>query len=221
MVAKIEAFENEENVEKIIRYYSKKDTNPENTKRFVEESKLGQESGGYKEVFKAFKEAGGEPDEQAFYGFIKQYIDERKKKCETEFTKRLKYLDEVPDEELLCSGEVPNQKWHFLVSWYAYKKLLMQEKNSSGDRIFCDKNMTKATGSPGYYYFWCKELIIWLAEVIVEDKPEFQTTFDQIYKEAENDAKAGIKWSCKQAVAIEFLDEIFKTVLSITNNNVN
>jgi len=235
MAAIIKAFKNAEDVEKIIRYYSKKDANPENTKRFVEELKLGQESDPYKGVFKAFKEESKKDDEESFYKLenekrkddtalyylIKGYIGARKGEKDTDLTKetteRLEFLQGIKEDELdelLCKDkDIPSQKWHFLVSWYAYKKLTNKNKT------LCDG--TKTTVSPSFNYFYCKELIIWLAEVIIKDKPEFQTTFNRIYNEAKNDAEAGIKWSCKQAVAIEFLDEIFNTVLSITDNNVN
>ena len=207
-----------ENEEKIIRYYVSKPAYPQNSKtlEFLNKGYGQKESAsGYTSVIKAFRGTGGEANEIAYYGFIQDYLAQRKNNEQTEFTKRLCLLNEMTDDEILCHGDGrPDQKWHFLISWYAYKKLLLGEKDGDGNRVFCDASKTKAAGTPEFYEFFCKELIIWLAEVITADKPEFEETAEAIYRNAVNNKENGEEWNYQS-----HLDKIFNTVIEIQNSH--
>ena len=125
-------------LEKVIKFYMSKEEHYDNVKEYMKKNPA-KDSEGYKKLYNVFsyriyKGLSAKNDDEYFYNLIHKYLKIRKddaNKNDNELWKRLCIFDEMNEEEILCKKNKvpePNQKWHLLISFCAYKKLLEKKE---------------------------------------------------------------------------------------------
>jgi len=142
----------------IIQFYVKKEKNQDKTNEFLNGG-YGQVRGGYI----SFANERGEDSKQVI-----QILQE--KEAELKKTKELCWLKALYDsKEVFLSEEEkskPNQKWHLLISYYAYK-LIVQRYGIKKVRVVEDIDAKKTTV---FGCIRCPELCLWMVEAAVDGK---------------------------------------------------
>lgn len=142
----------------IIQFYAKKERNQTKTNEFLNGG-YGQVRGGYI----SFANERGEDSKQVI-----QILQEKKE--ELLKIDELCWLETLYDRhEVLLSEEEkskPNQKWHLLISYYAYK-LIVQRYGIKKVRVVEDIDAKKTTV---FGRIRCPELCLWMVEAAVDGK---------------------------------------------------
>jgi len=138
-------------LEKVIKFYMSKEEHYDNVKEYMEKNPA-KDSEGYKKLFnvfsyRIFKDLPAKDDVYFCY-LIHKYLEIRKDYANregNELWNRLCIFDRMNEEEILCKKNKvpePNQKWHLLISFCAYKKLLeKKEINGIKNNVFFDENI--------------------------------------------------------------------------------
>lgn len=141
-------------LEKVIKFYMSRQEHYPISDLFM--MNYRQKGTGYIAVYSIFtnQKHNGVEDNKHFYELIKCFIDKKNHAAwkpdddyGEQLEKNLNIFNSMKKEEMLCHCEQteynelePNQKWHFLVSWCAYKLLVKNDKKE-----FLDGIATKAS----------------------------------------------------------------------------
>ncbi len=160
----------------IIEFYLKKKEHYELTDQFMQE--YTQKNGGYIDLYNKIGEENNlKNDDQ-------QVLDKLQNEFESlKDDNRLSWLDQFTYDEIFCKNNL-NQRWHLLISWYAYKIILDKypEINAISKATplkTIDKNTTFEFGAGD-----CPELCIWMVEAAMDGKIITQKDLDDLFYQA-------------------------------------
>lgn len=181
----------------IIEFYSRKVIENEEVfqKTYYFEKEHRQRSGGYISLARTFLSGGmiGEDDnDKRFYEWLRAKEDEQ-----TIYQLRaLKYLEGDTEFDIFLNYSKLNQKWHCLVSWYAYTEFQGRLNDKTYTEPICEPDTQDSCILKKSIR--CPELRVWLLEAAVDGINVTNRDVDQFLKEAlfytEDREKNKSKW---------------------------
>lgn len=190
--------------QKIINFYVAKKSHYPITDLFCMNFK--QKEGGYVKVYEDLSNEKKSPDNAEFFEIIRN---------NQELMEPLKWLEKLDEKEKKCYIDEkyqqlePNQKWHFLISWMAFK--IVVETNPL-------KNPTRVTKLPDNVKQFCgvncPELRLWLFEAAMDnDIVKIQDVYEMYSKLVDGRREKDIRTYYSKEC--EYWSECWKKILSV------
>lgn len=173
------------NMEDILRFYVTKGEHYPFTDLYSMNYRKNSEE--YIRLYDTFRNQKGKADDVEFLQYIEEYIDDRKNETNPDKWKEFRWMNTLSDEEILCQVDAvecrklePNQKWHFLVSFCAYKLVVEVDKQ------FKERTKTKVSEFNSVIKAWlnikCPELRLWMFEAAMDNKIITPANVQEMYR---------------------------------------
>lgn len=172
--------------EDIIKFYSSRVENKDIFQRtYSFEEKYRQSDGGYINLAKVFDKKGDveECDNKLFFDWLLK----KKKEGTIYELKSFWYVKKDKEFDIFLNDSGVNQKWHCLVSWYAYKEFLGELNDDTYRASIIHKGYKTCILNTKNS---CPELRLWLVEAAVDGKNITNDDVKQFKEKAEIYAKS-------------------------------